>query len=301
MAKSRLIPLLVGLALVLFLAIGFVAAQTAVMADDATPTPTPSPTPSPTPPTLTLTCSVPSYSDTSGSTFSYDLTLTYTGNDRITVKLSNNNPQGWNSYIQYLGKQVNSIDIGPQQYGSATASFTLYLQPNSGTTPDPGDYKLTLNADSGAYHPSVDLTATVRAKYSFIMTADTGRLSTSATAGRENHYTLDLTNSGSDALQDITLNATKPENWIVTFKPDRISSLGVNQTQQVDVVITPPSGDTIAGDYMVTLRANNDKVNSSMDVRVTALTPSIWGYVGIIIVVVVIGGIVVLFMRLGRR
>jgi len=52
---------------------------------------------------------------------------------------------------------------------------------------------------------------------------------------------------------------------------------------------------------MVTLRANNDKVSSFMDVRVTALTPSIWGWVGIIIVVIVVAGLGVLFLKLGRR
>jgi uncharacterized membrane protein len=38
-----------------------------------------------------------------------------------------------------------------------------------------------------------------------------------------------------------------------------------------------------------------------MQVRVTVLTPSIWGWVGIIIIVVVIVGLALLFMRLGRR
>jgi uncharacterized membrane protein len=39
----------------------------------------------------------------------------------------------------------------------------------------------------------------------------------------------------------------------------------------------------------------------NIDVRVTVLTPTIWGWVGIGIVVLVIAGLAVMFMRLGRR
>jgi uncharacterized membrane protein len=300
MAKSRFIHVLLSVILVFTLLSAFSVFQVTVMAEGETPAPSATPTPAP-PVTLTLKSNIPAYSDDSGSTFNYDVVLEYTGNDRITVNLTNTEPQGWYTYIQYLGKQVTSIDIGPAQYGSATASFTLYLAPDSGKTPDPGEYLVTIKGTSGKFSPTLDLKATVKSKYSFSLTANTGRLSTSATAGKENHYTLDLTNSSSVALENISLNATKPENWIVTFKPEKIESLGIDQTVQVEAIITPPSGKTIAGDYMVTMRANNEKVNSSIDVRVTALTPSIWGWVGIIIVVVVIAGIVVIFMRLGRR
>ena len=301
MAKSRLIYLLVCLTLVFTLAAGFLATQNTIFAADATPTPTPSPTPSPEPPRLTLKCDVPSYADNSGSTFSYDVTLEYTGNNRISVSLTNTQIPGWTTNIMYFGKQINSIDIGPAQYGSASSTINISLSPVTGKIPDPGEYQITLKATSGSFNPSIDLKATVKAKYSYIMTTESGRLSMSAEAGKENHYTLVLTNTSSEPLQNLNFNATKPENWIVTFKPETIASLGINQTQQVDVVVTPPLGKTIAGDYMITMRSNNDKVNSSMDVRVTALTPSIWGWVGIIIVVVVIAGIVVLFMKLGRR
>jgi uncharacterized membrane protein len=35
--------------------------------------------------------------------------------------------------------------------------------------------------------------------------------------------------------------------------------------------------------------------------RVTVLTPTVWGWIGLIIVVLVIAGLGVLFMKLGRR
>jgi len=133
------------------------------------------------------------------------------------------------------------------------------------------------------------------------MNSDTGRLSMNAEAGKDNHYTVVLTNSGSEPLTNISFSSDKPDNWVIKFSPDKVDSLAAGKTQQIDITVAPPSGKTIAGDYMITLRANNDKVSSTMDVRVTALTPTIWGWVGIIIVVVVVIGLGALFLKLGRR
>jgi uncharacterized membrane protein len=188
------------------------------------------------------------------------------------------------------------------QYGSPDSkTLTLYLSPQTGKTPDPGEYKLSLKATSGKFALSQDLTATVKAKYAFSLSTDSGNLTTQAQAGKENHFSINLTNSGTASLDNITFTADKPEGWTINFNPQSVGSLSAGQKQQEDIVITPPEGKTIAGDYMITITASNPKVNSNMQVRVTVLTPSIWGWVAIIIIVVVIAGLAVLFMRLGRR
>jgi uncharacterized membrane protein len=203
----------------------------------------------------------------------------------------------------YASKQISSVEIGPQSYGTPdTRSLTVSLFPNTGQSPEPGEYKITLNATSGTtYNLSRDLTAVVKAKYLFSLTTNTGNLTTQAAAGKENHFSINLVNSGTAALDNITFTSDKPDGWVVNFNPQTVNSLSAGQTQQEDIIITPPEGKTIAGDYMITLHASNQKVNQNMDVRVTVLTPSIWGWVGIIIIVVVIAGLAVLFMRLGRR
>ena len=68
------------------------------------------------------------------------------------------------------------------------------------------------------------------------------------------------------------------------------------------VIIKPPRTGAIAGDYNILLSANSeDYTPDSLRIRVTVLTPGIWGWISIIIVVVVIAGLGVLFWRLGRR
>ena len=94
----------------------------------------------------------------------------------------------------------------------------------------------------------------------------------------------------------------KPSGWSVTFSPEEIDSLPVGSTREVEVNIKP-ARKTIAGDYMVTLSAEpeDERAFGSVDIRVTVLTPTIWGWVGVGIVVLVIAGLAVMFWRLGRR
>jgi uncharacterized repeat protein (TIGR01451 family) len=301
MVKSRFTFILLGLTLLLSLVGGLAVTTNIALAQS--PTPEITPAPSAATDLLSLETDIPSYKDTSGATFNFSVTIKYNGTDRQTLNLSTSTASpGWTSTVSYSGKQANSLDIGPAgSYGPDTKSVTVTLTPPTYQKPDPGNYIVTLSVAAGIVTKTIDLTGEVMTRYDFSMTSDTGRLSTEATAGQDNHYAVTLTNSGSVPLTNITFSSSKPDNWTVKFNPEKVESLDPNATKQLDVVIAPPSGKTIAGDYMITLTASNDKVNSSMDVRITALTPSIWGWVGIIIVVVVIAGLAVLFLKLGRR
>jgi len=79
-----------------------------------------------------------------------------------------------------------------------------------------------------------------------------------------------------------------------------VENLAPGLAQDVDVVIEPPE-KTIAGDYSITIRADSEETSDSLEFRVTVETPTIWGWVGIAIVLVVIAGLAVLFRQLGRR
>jgi uncharacterized membrane protein len=298
MQKSRFSRVLITLALVITLLSSF--SVTAVLAED-TPTPTPTPTPT-LPVELKLTCDVPSYSENSATSFYFNVNLTYSGTDTVTVNLSTTPPQGWGSTVTYTSKEVTSVPIGPLAYGSPDSkTLSVNMMPNAGQTPDPGEYKMTLKATSGALTASIDLTGIIKTRYAFSMNTATGNLATKATAGKVNNLSIELYNTGSAALDNLVLNAQKPDGWVVTFDPANIASLSNGQTAQVNVVITPPKDKTVAGDYNITLSSSNSNVNSSLVIRVTVETPTIWGTVAIIVIVVVIVGLAVLFLKLGRR
>ncbi|MDE2764948.1 MAG: hypothetical protein OXI25_00760, partial [Chloroflexota bacterium] len=64
--------------------------------------------------------------------------------------------------------------------------------------------------------------------------------------------------------------------------------------------ITPPS-DAIPGDYAVTITARSPEDFSDVEFRVSVSQSTIWGWLGIVIVIIVLGGLIGLFVRLGRR
>jgi uncharacterized membrane protein len=296
MLKCRLPHFLLCLSMVITIT---VILGVPVLAADAT-----SPTPTIAAPTVTLDSKFPSISADSGSVFSYDVSIIYTGTERKVFTMDVTAPQGWSAYTTsgYPEKEITSIQIEPAAYGSTTESVKLYLGPNYGLSPDPGNYTVTLKVSSGSdLLSSITFEAKVKAKYSLNMTTPSGNLATQATAGKENHFSFNIVNAGTAAIDQLKLSSTAPSGWTITFNPEKVDTLNAGQTQQIDAIITPTEGKTIAGDYMITLKADNGKYNSNMEVRVTVETPSIWGWLAFVIVVVVILGLLVLFWKMGRR
>ena len=109
-----------------------------------------------------------------------------------------------------------------------------------------------------------------------------------------------LTNFGTADLTDINLLADAPSSWEVSFELSPVPSLPANQ--QIDIITTVlPAADAIPGDYLVTLRSNHPDTNASLELRVTVAQSTIWGWLGIVLVVLVLVILGALFLRLGRR
>ncbi len=297
MVRSRLLYLVLCLTLIVTVGVGFLATQASIRAQD---TSTPTPTPTATPDSLKLESTYPALSADSGQTFNFNVDIKYNGSRQL-FNLSASQQPGWDvSFANSSGKTITAVQLGPVDY-TVTETITVNISPALGQTPDPGKYPVTVTVSSGSLSQSINLTPTVKAKFSFSLDTATGNQNTQATAGEANHTTLQVTNSGTAALDKLAFTSTQPDGWIVTFNPNKIDSIGAGQKQQVDVVITPPGGKTVAGDYMINVTANNGTLSQTMNLRVTVLTPTIWGWVGLIIVILVIAGLGVLFIKLGRR
>jgi uncharacterized membrane protein len=121
------------------------------------------------------------------------------------------------------------------------------------------------------------------------------------TAGKTTVYTVSLVNNSSAPVTNIIFSSDKPSDWEIDFPQNGISFLAVGATENMDVKIIPPAG-TIAGDYLITLSAKGNEITASdLQVRVTVEVPTIWGWVGVAIIVVVIIGLAYVFMRFSRR
>jgi uncharacterized membrane protein len=110
-----------------------------------------------------------------------------------------------------------------------------------------------------------------------------------------------LRNDGSEAARDIELSATTPEGWKSSFEPKLLPQLAAGQTQEVKVTLTP-SERAIAGDYQTTIRASAaGGLSESANFRITVLTSTLWGAVGIAIIAIALLVVVFAVARFGRR
>jgi uncharacterized membrane protein len=258
---------------------------------------------------ITLTCQYPVLSSPAGITyFTYSIDLRYKGGKEprvfdLKVTVPPNFDYSITSSSYGEGQEIAAIRLDPQKTYPDTIKVTV--RPAMWVVPEPGEYPIIVEAASGEIKGSVELKAIVVAKYEIELTSSTGRLNTTATAGKDNYFTILVTNSGSADLQKVNFSskiAGTPPGWNITFDPQDIDVLPVGVEREIQVNIKPAQR-TIAGDYMVAISASPESgyAFSNIDVRVTVLTPTIWGWVGVGIIVLVIAGLAVMFTRLGRR
>lgn len=252
---------------------------------------------------IEFTCKFPTLEGIATDVFEFEIYIRpsaeeYLGKYEFTLIT----PPGWEATVWagYPQKRVPSIDFAGEQVQSETMEVKAFATP--GKKPEPGEYVITLEMESeaGDVKASMDLTAKVTASYDFGMYTETGRLSAEVKSGEDNHITLLLLNTGTAAIEDVNLSSTGPEGWSITFDPEKIDSLEPDLKREVDVVVNPPK-KTIAGDYRITLKADSERGTDSLEMRVTVLTSTMWGWAGIGIAAGVISGLIVLFRRLGRR
>ncbi|MGI5837718.1 MAG: NEW3 domain-containing protein [Chloroflexota bacterium] len=232
----------------------------------------------------------------SGSTFGFKADLKNDSEEDRTFGLSFNAPNGWDVVFKpsYEDKQVSSVQV------KSGSSQGLDISVTPPARVEAGEYPISITASSEADHSTADLKVIVTGSYEMVMTTRTEVFNTQATAGQESPFYVTITNTGSAPLQNVSLSSYKPEGWTVTFQPDKIDQLDPGAQREVTMLIKP-SAKAIAGDYMLNVSASHPQVNLDRDIRVTVETPTIWGWVGAGILVLVIGGLLGLFMKLGRR
>jgi uncharacterized repeat protein (TIGR01451 family) len=246
--------------------------------------------------TTALVVQYPTISGKAGSAFGFKADLNNNGLSDATYGLSFKAPDGWDVSFKpsYQDTQISSAQV---KTGS-TQSLDITATPPAGVKA--GEYPITITAASPSDRASTDLKAIVTGSYQIVMTARNDVFTTSATAGQEAPFYVTVVNSGSAPLQNVSLSSTKPQNWTVTFNPAKIDQLDPGASREVAMLVKP-AANAIAGDYMLTVTSSNTQATLDRDVRVQVSTPTLWGWVGIAVLIIVIGGLLGLFMKLGRR
>ncbi len=252
---------------------------------------------------ITLSTEFPKLEAVATGSFQFNVTLDYKGAKQRVFDLKASVPSGWDVYIepQYeTGKRISSITID-SSYSGMSKQLRVVTSTPSYPPPDPGEYKILLAVSSTNVSGSIELVAKITAKYAMSAVPTNQRYDTTATAGQNNVFSIQVTNLGSAQIDSITFDSTHPEGWEIKFTPEKLDLLKGVDPKPIDVNIKPPP-KTVAGDYMITLRVSGKQASADkMDIRVMVKTPTIWGWVGVIIILIVVVGLLVIFMRFGRR
>ncbi len=246
---------------------------------------------------LKLTTNFPALRGTATTSFKYKVSATNDSGRDATINFTGDAPKNFQIGFTeaYGSQQLTSIPIEAGKSKDVEAALTIPRD-----TPA-GEYKLVLHAKTEAASADLPVSLTIVGQPRLAISGEGGRLSGEAYAGQSSQLTVVLRNDGSEAARDVELNATTPEGWKSSFDPKQVAQVAAGATQDVKVTLTP-SERAIAGDYQTTIRASAaGGLSESANFRITVLTSTLWGAVGIAIIAIALLVVVFAVARFGRR
>jgi len=227
-------------------------------------------------------------------TFSYQVTLKNRTADEQHYSLSSDAPKGWDVQFKLDDNDITAATL------EANSSKDIHVDVTPPENVKADTYKIPIQATTSSTSASTELEAVITGSYSLEFTTPSGKLSTDITAGREKTVTLQVNNTGTAAVRDIKLTGELPPNWEITFEQDTIQKIEAGESANVKATIKADK-DAIAGDYVANLTAESSEASEEMTYRISVKTSILWGFVGIFIILAVIGGMYYLFRKYGRR
>ncbi len=245
---------------------------------------------------IEFTTSYPVLRGPSDARFEFSLNVTNKTGREDTFNLAARGPKEWqiNFKPPYEDKYISSLTLKDDEGRGV----------NVEVTPDrlskAGEYLIPVTITAGRARTEAELKVIITGTYKLEAGTTTELLSLETQKGRPGNISVYVQNTGSATIHDIEFLSIKPENWKVDFNPEKIASLEPGSIEQVEVNITPAE-EALVGDYAVGLNVSGEKSSDDLELRVTVKTSAAWGGIGIGIIVLVIVGLFVLFITLGRR
>ncbi len=245
---------------------------------------------------LTVTTSYPVLRGPTDVTFEFSLEVDNKMDKDMVYNLTSQGPENWevNFKPAYEDKYISSLRLEKNQ----SKSMAVEVKPHR--LSEAGEYPISVRVGSGDAKAESQLTVILTGTYKLEAGTPSGILSLEARKGKPANMSIYVKNTGSATNHDIKFLSVKPENWKVTFEPERIELLKPDELKQVEVTITP-ADEALVGDYSVGLSVDGEKASKTMELRTTVRASTAWGWIGIGIIVGVIVGLGGLFTWLGRR
>ena len=230
-----------------------------------------------------------------GKVIQYPITIINPGDVDRLLLLSVEPPVDWKVVFKSGDLEVSRL------YLEAGGSENLVIQATPPSTANIGAYpiRVQIRSESGTIYAETSLRATIVGSYTLKLEPST--LLTSVTIGGSTTFTVKITDTGYTFVTSARVGVETPSGWESSITPTQVGTLKSKESSTFTLVIKTP-GDTVSGDYLVTLTGLSDQVNSdSVQVRVTAATSTSWGLIGVGMAVVMVAALVFVFMKFRRR
>ncbi len=245
---------------------------------------------------LTLTTKLPELRGSPKSNFEYTLTIKNDSGRNLTTSFAAEAPNNFEtSFTEAYGTQeLSAIPIEAGQ----SKDIKLKVRPPSSI--DAGHFPVSVTVNAEDASAKTELALDVVGQPQLQVAGRDGLLSARAVAAQQSSVPVVVTNSGTAPAENVTLNASAPTGWKISFEPKTIERLVPGKDAEVQALITP--GDkSLAGDYMVSVNANSRGESASSQFRITVATSTVWGMAGAGVI-----GVALLLMlgavaRFGRR
>lgn len=245
---------------------------------------------------LQITTSYPVLRGQTDARFEFSIEVMNKIESERTVNLSAIGPEKWeiNFKPSYEAKLISSLRIRGGQ------SQTVAVEVNPPKDASPGEYPILVRVTSGEKKAEARLMVILTGIYKIDAGTPTGVLSLEAFGGKPANFSIFVKNTGSAVNRNVTFSSFKPENWEVTFKPEKIDAMEPGALKQVEVTVKP-APQALVGDYSVGVIINGERSDKTIEMRVTVKASTAWGWIGIGVILFVIAGLSALFIWLGRR
>jgi uncharacterized membrane protein len=244
---------------------------------------------------FTLTSQFDKLQGSTTDSFDFSLSLANNTGTKATFGLTAAGPQGWTVTASPASQnKAAAVDVD----SGSSADVSVTAKPPADVAA--GTYPITVTATGQGTTLTAKLSVEVTGSGSVSLATADQVLNANGAAGNTTDVHLVVSNTGTAPLSAVSLASTPPTGWTVTFDPKTIDTIEPGKSADV-VARVQPAGDAITGDYQVTLSANGQSSNDSVDIRYTVETSTWWGLVGVIVIAVAVVALLWLFRRYGRR
>jgi uncharacterized membrane protein len=234
-----------------------------------------------------------------GGTIYYDVSLQNLQPENSDYKLSVTGlPEGW--YYRYVSARGSTEEMAEAIVpASGTKNIALQIVPP--LSAQVGDYSFAAVVTTpDGVNITEDLMLKLKGSVSMSVTTD--QLAYSTSPGQSFDIRVYVTNNGQGgSLTNVYPNVEAPSGWTVNVTPATVNSIKPGETQIYTVSVLPPA-NIVPNVYAVNIAVKSDQSTSSTsNYQITITTSSIIPYLGGALVLVVIGGLVLMYRKYGRR